>query len=139
MENIKKKLWFVLGFIFLGIAYIGIITPGIPWSTPSFIAAYCFARGSKKWHDYMLNHKLFGPFLKNWGDKRIYPTRVKWIMFLAMDISLIILWITTQNWKLCLGVGLFMAFWLFWAMRYPGSIEEWNRRKQAGEKIGWLK
>ena len=139
MEHIKKKLWVILGLLFLGIAYIGIITPGIPWSTPSFIAAYCFAKGSKKWHDYMLNHKLFGPFLKNWGDKKIYPTRVKWIMFLAMDISLIILWITTQNWKLCLGVGLFMACCLFWAMRYPGSREEWQRRKQAGIKIGWLK
>jgi hypothetical protein len=32
-----------------------------------------------------------------------------------------------------------MAFWMVWAIRYPGSLEEWKRRKEAGEKIGWFK
>ena len=127
------------GFIFLGIAYIGVITPGIPWSTPTVIAAFCFARGSERWHNWIMNHKLFGPFLRNWGEKRIYPTKVKWIMFIAMDASLVILWVTTQNWKLVLGVAAFMAFWMIWAIRYPGSVEEWKRRVDNGLKIGWFK
>lgn len=135
----KKALFFIAGMLCLGIAYIGMVTPGIPWSTPSIIAAYCFAKSSDKWYNWMMNHKLFGPFLTNWKDKKIYPSRAKWIMFIAMDISLIILWYTTQNWKLVLGVSLFMAFWMIWAIRYPGSLEEWKRRKESGEKIGWFK
>lgn len=134
----KKMLFFIAGMLCLGIAYIGIVTPGIPWSTPSIIAAYCFAKSSDRWYNWMMNHKLFGPFLTNWKDKNIYPSRAKWIMFVAMDASLIILWFTTQNWKLVLGVGLFMAFWMIWAIRYPGSFDEWKRRKEAGEKIGWF-
>lgn len=139
MNKIKKAFWVALGFIFLGIAYIGVVTPGIPWSTPTVLAAFCFAKGSERWHNWIMNHKLFGPFLRNWGEKRIYPTRVKWIMFIAMDASLIILWVTTQNWKLVLGVAAFMAFWMIWALRYPGSVEEWKRRIDNGLKIGWFK
>jgi hypothetical protein len=26
-----------------------------------------------------------------------------------------------------------------WAWRYPGSVEEYNRRVKAKEKIAWLK
>lgn len=137
--NIRKTVWTVLGIIFLGIAYIGTIVPGIPWSTPCILAAWCFSKSSDRFHNYMLNHKLFGPFIRNWRDNRVYPTKVKWIMFICMDISLIIIWVTTQNLVLFISVALFMAFWMIWAIRYPGTIEEWQRRKAAGEKIGWFK
>ena len=56
MDKIKKYLWFTAGILCLGIAYIGIVVPGIPWSTPSLGAAYCFARSSERFHNYMLNH-----------------------------------------------------------------------------------
>ena len=139
MNKIKKALFFAAGMICLGIAYIGMVTPGIPWSTPSIIAMYCFAKSSDKWHNWMMNHKLFGPFLSNWKDKKVYPSKAKWIMFICMDASLVILWLTTHNWKLVLGVSLFMMFWMIWAIRYPGSVAEWQRRVAAGEKIGWFK
>jgi len=135
----KKALFFIAGMICLGIAYIGMVTPGIPWSTPSIVAAYCFAKSSDKWYNWMMNHKLFGPFLTNWKGKSIYPSKAKWIMFICMDTSLVFLWFTTHNWKLVLGVSLFMAFWMVWAIRYPGTLEEWKRRKEAGEKIGWFR
>jgi len=137
--NMKKTLFFIAGMLCLGIAYIGIVTPGIPWSTPSVIAAYCFARSSDKWHNWMMNHKLFGPFLKNWGNNSVYPTKAKWIMFVAMDSSLVILWFTTHNVKLVFGVAVFMAFWMIWAIRYPGSVEEAEKRKAEGKRVGWFK
>jgi uncharacterized membrane protein YbaN (DUF454 family) len=97
----------------------------------------CFAKSSDRWYNWLLNHKLFGPFLREWNEKKIYPTKVKYIMFISMVISLTILIITTQNWKLCLGVVLFMAFWMIWAIRYP-SVKEYERRKALGLRIGWL-
>ena len=60
-------------------------------------------------------------------------------MFIAMDTSLIILWLTTHNVKLVVGVALFMAFWMIWAIRYPGSVEESERRKAEGKRVGWFK
>jgi len=139
MEKIKKYLWFTAGIIFLGIAYIGVIVPGIPWSTPSLIAAYCFSKSSTRFHNYMLNHKVFGTNIKNWSDGRVYPAKVKWIMFICMDASLVILWFATQNWKAVAGMGVFFALVLIWASRYPTTKEESDRRKAAGEKLGWFK
>lgn len=131
--NIKKTAWLVLGFICLGIAYIGIVTPGIPWSTPTVGAAFCFAKGSDRWHQWIMNHKWFGPFLINWSEKRIFPTRAKWAMVLTMDSSLIILWFTTHNWKLVAGTAVVMALVAIWALRYPGSLEAWEQRQRRSK------
>ena len=35
--------------------------------------------------------------------------------------------------------GICMLLVAVWAWRYPASLEEWQRRKDHGEKIGWLK
>lgn len=133
MKNIKKTAWLVLGFICLGVAYIGIVTPGIPWSTPTVGAAFCFAKGSDRWHQWIMNHRWFGPFLTNWSEKRIFPTRAKWAMVLTMDSSLIILWFTTYNWKLVAGTAVVMALVAIWALRYPGSLEAWQERQRLSK------
>ena len=139
MEKIKKAFWFTLGVICIGIAYVGIVTPGIPWSTPTVMAAFCFARSSKRMENWLYNHKLFGPFLTNWGQKRVFPTKAKWAMFITMDCSLIIIWFTTGNWKAVAGTGLAMMLVSIWACRYPGSVEEWKHRIDNKLKVGWFK
>lgn len=133
MKNIKKTAWIIAGFICIVIAYIGIIVPGIPWSTPAVGAAFCFAKGSDRWHRWLMNHKFFGPFLRNWKEKRIYPTKAKWAMFIMMDISLITLWLTTGNWMAVAGLAIIMAVILFWAYRLPGSEEEWQERQRLSK------
>lgn len=139
MEKIKRAIWVCLGMICLGVSYIGIVTPGIPWSTPCVGAAYCFARGSERWHNYIMSHKLFGPFLRNWSTMRIFPKYGKWAMVVTMDISLIMLWFTTHNWKLVASIGLGMMLCAVWALKYPSSVEEYQQRKLARKPIGWFK
>jgi len=137
--NIRKALWFTLGIILLGIAYIGVITPGIPWSTPAVGAAYCFAKSSKRMHDWIYGHPLFGPFLTGWQEKRIFPTKAKYLMIVTMCSSLLIMWFTTGNIKALVYTGIFMLLVVIWGWRYPGSEEEYQRRKDAGKKIAWIK
>lgn len=136
--QVKKALWFTAGIIFLGIAYIGVITPGIPWSTPSLAAAYCFARSNERWHNWMINHKLFGAFLRNWQEHRVFPTRAKWAMFVSMDISLLIVWFTTYNIWLTVVLGSVMAVVAIWAWRYPGNKQTAEERKAQGQPLGWF-
>lgn len=137
--NIKKTLWFSLGIVLLGIAYIGVVTPGIPWSTPAVGAAYCFAKSSDRMHRWLYNHPLFGPFLQGWQTKRIFPTKFKYFMIATMTTSLMLLWVTTQSGPAVVGTGLFMLLVAVWAWRYPGSEKEYQRRKDAGNRIAWLK
>jgi uncharacterized membrane protein YbaN (DUF454 family) len=135
----KRTLWFSLGILLLGIAYIGVITPGIPWSTPAVGAAYCFARSSKRMHRWIYNHRLFGPFLRGWAEKRIFPTKFKCFMVITMCVSLTILWFTTGNLVAIYWTGTFMALVCIWGFRYPGSEAEWQRRVDQGYRIAWLK
>ena len=136
---IKKYLWMGLGFLSLGMAYIGVVVPGIPFSIFLVFSAYCFAKSSKKMHDWLYNHKYFGPFLTNWVQKRVFPTKGKYAMILVMASSVAFLWFTTENIKAVAWSGGFMALVAIWAWRYPGSVEEHTMREQLGKKIGWLK
>jgi uncharacterized membrane protein YbaN (DUF454 family) len=130
-SRIKKALWYCLGMLSLAMAYIGFVTPGIPFSIFLVFSAYCFSKSSQKMHDWLYNHKHFGPFLTNWVEKRIFPQRMKYAMILVMSSSLAFLWFTTYNLTACLWSGGFMALVAIWAWRYPGSEEEYNRRKNG--------
>lgn len=133
MNKFKKMMWFSLGILCLGIAYMGVVTPGIPWSTPAVAAAFCFAKSSKKWHDYMMNHKLFGTFLRDWSEHRVFPRRGKIMMFITMDISLIMLWLTTHNMWLVMGVAVLMACTCAWAFRLPETRAQALARKSDSD------
>ena len=139
MNSIKKYIWMGLGFLSLGMAYIGVIVPGIPFSIFLVFAAYCFAKSSKRMHDWLYNHKYFGPFLTNWVQKRVFPTKGKYAMVLVMASSLAFLWFTTENIKAVALGGGFMALVAIWAWRFPGTVEEHKKRTKLGKKIGWLK
>ena len=139
MNKIKKYLWMGLGFLSLGMAYIGVIVPGIPFSIFLVFSAYCFAKSSKRMHDWLYNHPWFGEFLTNWTTKQVFPTKGKYAMILVMSSSLAFLWFTTENIKAVAWSGGFMLLVAVWAWRFPGSVKEWNRRKAYGEKIGWFK
>ena len=128
-----------LGFASLGMAYVGVIVPGIPFSIFLVFAAYCFAKSSKRMHDWLYNHKYFGPFLTNWVQKRVFPTKGKYAMVLVMASSLACLWFTTENIKAVAWSGGFMALVAIWAWRFPGTVAEHEARTKAGKKIGWLK
>lgn len=130
-SRIKKALWYITGMVSLAMAYIGFITPGIPFSIFLVFSAYCFSKSSQKMHDWLYNHKHFGPFLTNWVEKRIFPQRMKYAMVLVMSSSLAFLWFTTYNLTAVLWSGGFMAAVAVWAWRYPGSEEAYQKKKNV--------
>jgi len=118
--SIKKALWFAAGMIFLGIAFVGIYLPMLPWSTPTVIAAYCFAKSSKRMHDYLYNHKLFGPFLTGWAEKRIFPTKFKYFMLVTMSSSVAVLGLAQVILTLYYGAGVLWRWSQFGPAATPG-------------------
>ena len=134
----KKFLWTCLGFLSLGMAYIGVVTPGIPYSPFVVFAAYCFSKGSERMHKWIYNHKLFGPFLTNWGEKRVFPQKMKYLMLGMMSLSLILMYTGGVKPIGVISTACFMAIVAIWAWRYPSSVEEHDKRIQSGKKIGWF-
>lgn len=134
----RKFLWKILGFLSLGMAYIGVITPGIPYSPFVVSSAYCFAKSSPKMHAWLYNHKIFGPFLTNWGEKRVFPTKLRYFMLGMMSLSLIIMWSTGVKPVGIVSTAIFMALVAVWAWRYPATIEEHDKRISERRKVGWF-
>jgi uncharacterized membrane protein YbaN (DUF454 family) len=134
----KKLLWKILGFISLGMAYVGVVTPGIPYSPFVVGAAYCFAKGSPKMHAWLYNHKLFGPFLTNWNEKRVFPLKMKFFMLAMMSSSLLIMFFTGVPLKGVLYSGAFMILVAIWAWRYPSSVAAHDLRIANNKKVGWF-
>ncbi len=135
----KKTMYFVLGLLLLGVAYIGWILPGIPFSIPAVFAAICFAKSNDRLHQWMVNHPKFGPFVNNWNEKKVFPKKMKFVMLGVMALTLISLWVTTNNPRAVFFSTLFMIFGAIWGWRYPSTAEEYEARVAAGKKVGWLK
>jgi uncharacterized membrane protein YbaN (DUF454 family) len=137
--QVKKVLWTGLGFLSLGMAYVGVVTPGIPYSPFVVFAAYCFSKGSERMHRWIYNHKIFGPFLTNWNEKRVFPQKMKYFMIAMMSLSLILMYTGGVKPIGVISTAVFMMLVATWAWRYPSSVAEYDRRRLSGEKIGWFK
>ena len=138
VHKLKKLLWNILGFLSLGMAYVGVVTPGIPYSPFVVFAAYCFSKGSERMHRWIYNHKLFGPFLTNWGQKRVFPLKLKFFMLGMMSLSLVLMYTGGVPLRGVYYTAGFMALVAIWAWRYPSSVAEYDRRIAEGRKIGWF-
>ena len=99
MNKIKKYMYMSLGFLCVGLAYIGFVTPGIPFSIFLVIAAWAFAKSSKKMEAWLYNHPWFGKFLTNWTQKKVFPLKGKYAMVIVMSSTLAFTWYFNGNIK----------------------------------------
>ena len=75
--TLRFLIYLSLGFVFVGLATLGAFLPVLPTTPFLIIAAACFARSSKKWHDWLLNNSTFGPTIRNWEEKRCMKRKSK--------------------------------------------------------------
>ena len=59
-------------------------------------------------------------------------------MLAMMSSSLIIMGLTNVPARGIMYTALFMLFVAVWAWRFPGSVEEHEKRIAEGKKIGWF-
>ena len=61
-----RILWGTLGLISLLCGAIGAVLPLIPTVPFVLLSAFCFARSSTRLHDWLVTHRIFGPFIDDW-------------------------------------------------------------------------
>ena len=86
-DIILNKLLVYSGTFFLVIGIIGIFIPILPTTPFILLAAACYARGSKKFYNWLINNKWLGEYIKNYREGRGIPLKVK-------ILSITFLWIT---------------------------------------------
>lgn len=76
-KNPLKLLWLLLGLVCLGLGCVGVVLPIIP-SVPFFlVTVFCFAKSSKKLHDWFLSTKLYKKHLESFVQKRAMTLKTK--------------------------------------------------------------
>ncbi len=86
-EKIFRILLLICGTFFLAIGFIGIFLPLLPTTPFLLLAAACYARGSKKFYNWLITNKWFGEYIKNYREKKGISIKTK-------VFAILILWIT---------------------------------------------
>jgi hypothetical protein len=64
---------------------------------------------------------------------------MKFFMLAMMSSSLVIMHFTNVPARGIMYTAAFMCLVAIWAWRFPGSVEEHDRRKEQNKKIGWIR
>jgi hypothetical protein len=70
MKKPLRILLIVLGTFFVVLGLIGIVLPVLPTTPFLLLAAACYARGSQKFYDWLLNNRWFGTYIRNYREGR---------------------------------------------------------------------
>ena len=76
-NRLLRLIWLSAGCLSLVLGIIGIALPLLPTTPFLLLAAYCFARGSTKLHQWLVNHPRFGPPIRDWETYRAISKRGK--------------------------------------------------------------
>lgn len=76
-KNPFRIFWIILGFLCLGLGTAGIVLPVLP-TVPFFMATvFCFAKSSKRLHDWFVGTKLYKKHLDSFVKQRAMTMRTK--------------------------------------------------------------
>jgi len=93
----RKLLLIIAGLLAVTLGTIGVFVPLLPTTPFLLIASYCFVRSSKKLHNWLMNHRLFGKYLQNYIKYRAVTKLTKIISISTLWITIIISFVVIDN------------------------------------------
>jgi uncharacterized membrane protein YbaN (DUF454 family) len=116
-SRVVRVVLAALGFVCVGVGVAGMFLPVLP-ATPFFLlAAACFARASARFYNWLLNHRVVGPTVREWQTHRSIPYRTKlWAIALMCGTLAIstLFFVEGLVLKLLLAaLGVLLALWLW--------------------------
>lgn len=102
MKEIYRYILIGLGFAFLGLGIVGMFLPVLPTTPFLLLSASCFARSSKRFYNWILNHRIFGTYIRNYREQRSMTLQGK-------IFALLLMWLVTGYTALFLTSNLFVS------------------------------
>ena len=118
----KKIILITIGWSCVGLAFVGTFVPGIPTTIFLIIALWAFAKSSKKFHSWLLNHKRFGPILQNWESHKVVPRKAKILMVIMQISAVIIFHYSLQNIYLTAILIITLVFVARYVLSLPSEL-----------------
>ncbi len=84
---IIKPLLITIGFLSLGLGALGVVLPLLPTVPFVLLAALCFAKSSERFHQKLMQSRVFGPMIHHWQTTRSMPRRSKYVAIVSIVAS----------------------------------------------------
>lgn len=112
-----RALLVAAGTLCLALGVIGIFLPLLPTTPLVLLAAACFARSSRRFHEWLLANRTFGPLIREWERHRAIPyrTKVTAIALMLGTLAVSIAFFVEPRWlQALLAVGgVLLAIWMY--------------------------
>ncbi|MCG8023724.1 MAG: YbaN family protein [Candidatus Thiodiazotropha endolucinida] len=114
MINLTRWAALILAYLFLALAVIGVILPGLPTVPFLLLAAWFAAKGSERLHRWLYAHPHFGKLLVDWEQQGAVSRSSK----VAAVILLIVAWVVmylriSSPWVMAGLTALFVSIMVF--------------------------
>ncbi|MEI8132046.1 MAG: YbaN family protein, partial [Leptolinea sp.] len=80
MNRLRTNLFILLGTICVIFGVIGMALPILPTTPFLLLAAFFYARSSKRFYSWLMTNRIFGEYLRNFREGRGIPLRQKVIV-----------------------------------------------------------
>lgn len=82
-----RMLWTGAGLLSLFIGGLGVVLPLLPTTPLVILAAFCFSKSSPRLRHWLLNHRTFGPLIRDWEATGSIAPKYKAIALTAMALA----------------------------------------------------
>lgn len=114
-SRLLRGVYLILGLICLGFAYLSFL-PGIPTIDFVVLAAFFFARSSDRFHDWLVNHRVFGRMINGYRDGLSLRMKVAASLGMVASLTASAVFLTdSQAIRTVLGLVGIYALWFVWS------------------------
>lgn len=92
-------VFLVLGWICVGLGFVGAFLPGLPTTVFLIIALWAFSKSSDRLRWWLWTHPKFGATLRAWHMHRVIPPPAKAAAVVMMMVSVAIVAVSATSWQ----------------------------------------
>ena len=82
-----RVIYLVIGCLMIVLGIVGAVLPIMPAVPFLLVASWCFARSSPRFHNWLHNHKVFGPPIKQWEEQGVISPFIKFLAVGGMAVG----------------------------------------------------
>ena len=88
VENRALRLLLAtLGWVFVGLAFVGVFVPILPTTGPVILAAFLFSKSSERFDHWLVSNRFFGSIVQDWRAGRGFTVRAKIVAVVAIAVA----------------------------------------------------
>ncbi|MCB1379536.1 MAG: YbaN family protein [Alphaproteobacteria bacterium] len=111
LATLRKPLLVTTGWMCVALGMLGIIMPLFPTTPFLLVAVWAFSKSSPELAEKIRNHRVAGPYIRDWQDSGVIPVKAKVLAVAMMSAMIIYLHFGAKapTWATVVAAGVLLA------------------------------